>query len=82
AVDPNSVAYMLPSHLGKEPASKRAMKELGLEPIIHANLALGEGTGTTLLFSMLDLAMSVYNQNKTFSDINVEEYQKFDQDAK
>lgn len=82
AIDPNAVAYMLPSHLGKEPASKRAMKELGLEPMIHANLALGEGTGTTLLFAMLDLAMNVYNQNKTFSDINVEEYHKFDNDEK
>lgn len=76
-IDGNSVSYMLPSHLGKEPASKLAMEELGLTPIIHGNLALGEGTGTTLLFPMLDLAMGVYNQNKTFEDIHVEEYHKY-----
>ncbi|MBR3771172.1 MAG: nicotinate-nucleotide--dimethylbenzimidazole phosphoribosyltransferase, partial [Clostridium sp.] len=45
-IEPNAVLYMLPSHLGKEPASQLAMKELGLNPIIHGNLALGEGTGT------------------------------------
>lgn len=77
AIDASSVSYMLPSHLGKEPASRLAMKELGLTPIIHGNLALGEGTGTTLLFPMLDLAMGVYNQNKTFEDIHVEEYRKY-----
>ncbi|SET03420.1 nicotinate-nucleotide--dimethylbenzimidazole phosphoribosyltransferase [[Clostridium] polysaccharolyticum] len=81
AIDENAISYMIPSHLGKEPAMQLAMKELGLDPIIHGNLALGEGTGTTLLFPMLDLAMSVYNQNKTFSDIHVEEYHRFDQDT-
>lgn len=80
-IDENAVNYMIPSHLGKEPASQLAMKELGLEPIIHGNLALGEGTGTTLLFPMLDLAMAVYNQNKTFSDIKVEAYHKFEEES-
>lgn len=80
AVDPNAVSYMLASHLGKEPASQLAVKDLGLQPVIHGNLALGEGTGTALLFPMLDLVMGVYNQNKTFTDIKVEEYKKFDTD--
>ncbi len=78
-IDPNVVSYMLPSHMGKEPASQRAMEELGLHPVIHANLALGEGTGTTLLFPLLDLTMNVYNQNKTFEDIHVDEYHKFEE---
>lgn len=77
-IDENAVSYMLPSHLGKEPASQLVMKELGLTPIIHGNLALGEGTGAALLFPLIDLAMGVYNQNKTFEDIHVEEYQRFD----
>lgn len=79
AIDENAVDYMIPSHLGKEPASQLAMKSLGLEPVIHGNLALGEGTGTTLLFPLLDMALAVYNQNKTFENINVEEYHKFDE---
>lgn len=79
AIDPNAVSYMVPSHMGKEPASQLSMKELGLEPVIHGNLALGEGTGAVLLFPMLDLVMRVYNQNKTFEDIQVEEYHKFEE---
>lgn len=77
-IDANAVSYMLAAHLGKEPASKMVMEELGLTPLIHANLALGEGTGATLLFPMLDQAMSVYNQNQTFQNIHVEEYQRFE----
>lgn len=75
---PVAVEYMIPSHLGKEPAAALIMKELGLEPVIHAELALGEGTGAVLLFPLLDLTMSVYNQNKTFDEIDVEAYHSFD----
>lgn len=70
--------YILPSHIGKEPASLLIMKELGLNPIIHGNLALGEGTGTALVFPMLDMALSVYNENNTFSDIHIKSYEKFE----
>jgi nicotinate-nucleotide--dimethylbenzimidazole phosphoribosyltransferase len=72
-----AISYMLPSHLSKEPASMLIMKELGITPVIHGGLALGEGTGTALLFSMLDLILKVYQFNSTFDDIQVEAYKKF-----
>lgn len=72
-----AVDYMIPSHMSKEPASIMIMKELGLNPIIHGNLALGEGTGAVLLISMLDMALNVYNQNNTFADMNITSYEKF-----
>ena len=63
--------YMLASHVGKEPACNFILEELGLEPVINARLALGEGTGAVLLFPMLDMALEVYRENTTFNDINV-----------
>lgn len=72
-----TVNYMLPSHMGKEPGCKRIMGELGLKPVIDADLALGEGTGAVMLFPLLDLAWEVYDKNSTFSDIHVEAYQKY-----
>lgn len=69
--------YMLASHMGKEPASSYVMDKLGLSPIIHGHLALGEGTGTTLLFPMLEIALRVYEQNNTFEDIHIEPYENF-----
>ena len=56
------------------------MEELGLRPLILGNLALGEGTGTVLLFPMLDMANEVYLENSTFETINIEAYKKFEGD--
>lgn len=68
--------YLLPSHLTAEPAGKRIMEELELEPMIHGDLRLGEGTGAVALLPMLDLAAAVYDHAATFADIQVEAYQK------
>jgi len=69
--------YMLASHVGKEPSSQYILTELGLEAPIHGRLALGEGTGAVLLFPLLDATLEVYNSNRTFEDIQVETYEKF-----
>ncbi len=69
--------YMVASHLGKEPAHGFFLKELGLEPVIYGNLALGEGTGAVLLLPMLDMALAVYNNKETFEENNLEAYKRF-----
>lgn len=74
---PGTKAYFIPSHKGKEPASELLMKELGLEPVIDAKLALGEGTGAVMMFSLLDMALSIYCDRTTFSDIQIEQYERF-----
>ncbi|MDO5292999.1 MAG: nicotinate-nucleotide--dimethylbenzimidazole phosphoribosyltransferase [bacterium] len=69
--------YMVPSHLGKEPASKLLMDALELTPIIHGELALGEGTGAAFLFPMLDMALTVYQMDETFEDYDVKPYERY-----
>lgn len=69
---------IIPSHMSKEPASVRIMEELGLSPVIHGKLALGEGTGTALLFPLLDMILKVYHFNSTFEAINVKAYERYD----
>lgn len=75
---PGTKEYIIPSHKGKEPASKLLMQALGLEPVIEAELALGEGTGAVMMFSLLDLAMTLYESGATFGDFQIEEYHRFD----
>lgn len=58
--------YMIASHLSKEPAAGLIFKELSLEPVIDAGMFLGEGTGAVMLFPLLDMALSVYNDMITF----------------
>ncbi|MGN0326186.1 MAG: nicotinate-nucleotide--dimethylbenzimidazole phosphoribosyltransferase [Lachnospiraceae bacterium] len=74
---PGTKDYLIPSHKGKEPAIGRLAKELNIEPVIDGNMALGEGTGAVMMFSLLDIALSVYQDRTTFSDINIEQYERF-----
>ncbi|MGN0351961.1 MAG: nicotinate-nucleotide--dimethylbenzimidazole phosphoribosyltransferase [Roseburia sp.] len=74
---PGTKEYMLPSHQSKEPAAKLILEELGVKPVLDANLALGEGTGAVLLFPLLDTVMAVYRNETTFADIKVEQYERF-----
>ena len=75
---PGTKSYLIPSHKGKEPAVEILMKELKLEPVIDGRLALGEGTGAVMMFSLLDMALSIYNTRTTFLDIQIEQYTRFE----
>lgn len=70
--------FLLASHVGKEPACKALLQALEKKAILHGEFALGEGTGAILLFPLLDTAFSVYEQNLTFDQIQVEAYQRFE----
>ena len=71
---PDAAACMLPSHMSREPSMMRIMAELGLEPILHADMALGEGTGAVALIPLLDMALQVYNGPHTFTDLGMAAY--------
>ncbi|MBO5093951.1 MAG: nicotinate-nucleotide--dimethylbenzimidazole phosphoribosyltransferase [Lachnospiraceae bacterium] len=76
---PQAVNCMIASHISREPSMKAVMDELGLSPVIDGSLALGEGTGAALLFPMLDMAESVYRSGETFSKIQIDSYQKYEE---
>lgn len=75
AICPAVKDYMMASHVSAEPAGELVLHELGLKPIIHGNMCLGEGTGAVALFPLLDMAAAVYHKMSTFSEIQIEEYQ-------
>lgn len=70
----DAVSAILPGHVSKEPADQKIMEELGMEPIIHARMALGEGTGGVLLLPLLDMALRVYYGPHTFAGLGMEAY--------
>lgn len=73
---PGCEDFMLASHEGREPAAGPLLLRLGLRPVIHADLALGEGTGAVMLFPLLDMALSVYSENITFEEIRIDAYRR------
>lgn len=74
---PQAKAYMLPSHMSREGAAPRILRQLGLEPILFADLALGEGTGAVALFPLLDMAHRVYGSPHTFGTLGMDAYTPF-----
>lgn len=75
-IAPGTGAYLIPSHKGREPAAERLAKALGTEPVIDGNMALGEGTGAVMMFTLLDTALSIYQDRTTFSDIRIDQYER------
>ena len=74
-INPKTKAYMIPSHLSMEPGYRLIMSEIGLEPMLHMNMRLGEGTGCPLAFSIIQTAVDVMKNMATFEEamINSEE---------
>ena len=70
---PSCRCAILPSHLSVEPAARALMDELGLDPVLHAGMHLGEGTGAVCLVPLLDMALSLYN-GTTFEGAGVVAY--------
>lgn len=72
-----TIKYLIPSHKGREPAAEKLGEELGLVPVIDAGMALGEGTGAVMMLSLLEMALCVYRKRTLFSDIRVEQYERY-----
>lgn len=73
-IAPEAKVFMLPSHMSRESAMVRIMDELALSPILHADMALGEGTGAVAVIPLLDMALRVYHGPHTFDDLGMDAY--------
>lgn len=71
---PRSQMAMIASHISREPAAPIILEQLGLKPLICANMHLGEGTGAVAAMPLLDMALAVYEEMVLFSDTDMEAY--------
>ena len=67
--------FMLPSHASREPMARALLEALDLQPPIHADMALGEGTGAVMVFPLLDMALRVYAGEHTFGNLGMDAYE-------
>ncbi len=74
---PGTKDVMIASHMGREAGMRPVLKELSLEPVIDAGMALGEGTGAVMLFPLLDMVLSLYSGGKRFEETPIEQYKYF-----
>lgn len=67
--------YMLASHASNEPAGKMVLEALELTPLLYARMCLGEGTGAVAVMPLLDMALVMYRDMTSFSDIQMDAYE-------
>lgn len=75
-IAPLSREFQLCSHVSNEPSGRAMLEYLGHEPLLVAQMALGEGTGGILLLPLLDGALAVYHSDHSFERIHVENYRE------
>ena len=51
---PASIAYTMASHLGSEKSHRFMLESLGLQPILHLDLRLGEAIGSSIASNILE----------------------------
>lgn len=72
--------YIFASHKSKEGCGEAVLKKIGLRPFINCDMCLGEGTGAVAFLPILKMAVEVYRQMSTFSEINMENYKDFEKE--
>lgn len=68
---PRAVDYMIASHLSEEPGHRIMLTWLGVEPMLHMRMRLGEGTGAALAFTIIDAALKIVREMATFEEAGV-----------
>lgn len=74
---PGAGERTISSHRSRESSASLVLSQLGLTSFIEGDMALGEGTGAAMFFSLLDQAMCLYTRPTSFSDIGMEAYNRF-----
>lgn len=70
-LQPKTREYIIPSHASLETGAKKASELLGVDPIIHADLCLGEGSGAVLAFPIIEAACDMINIMPTFAEAGI-----------
>jgi nicotinate-nucleotide--dimethylbenzimidazole phosphoribosyltransferase len=60
AWDVRIVGWMLASHVSESTGHRRAVEELGLEPLVHLNASLNAAVGATILIPILQSALALH----------------------
>ena len=65
--------FMFPSHVSEEIGYLCAAKELHLDPWLHLNMRLGEGSGCPLAFQILEASCALMNEMATFEQAKIDD---------
>ena len=70
---PACTGYMFPSHKSVEPGYMAAMEALGMDPWFDLDMRLGEGSGCTMSFAVMEAACAVLDRMATFDRAGIDD---------
>lgn len=63
--------YLFASHLSEEPGHRLMLDLIGIKPVLHMKMRLGEGTGAALAMQIIEASLKIINEMATFSSAGV-----------
>ncbi|WP_419838249.1 nicotinate-nucleotide--dimethylbenzimidazole phosphoribosyltransferase [Candidatus Poriferisodalis sp.] len=65
---PGSLDHCIAGHCSAEPGHRELLSRLGLEPLVHLDLRLGEGTGALIAVPLVRIAAAAVTDVATFAE--------------
>ncbi len=75
-INPEVENYAIFSHRSEEQGHILLLEYLGVEPLVHLNFCLGEGTGAVCAYPLIESGVRMINQMKSFEESKISEIQK------
>lgn len=72
-MDPGVCQVLFAAHRSREPGHGRVLAELGLIPILDLGMALGEGSGAALAVNILETAVKIFREMRTFEEAGIDD---------
>lgn len=67
--EPRVRDYILASHLSEETGHEIMLSMLGIQPMLHMRMRLGEGTGAALAFNLIDASAKILREMATLDEV-------------
>ena len=71
---PETKDNMIFTHCGDESGHKKMLDIIGVKPLLHLGLRLGEGTGALCAFPIVDSAVRMMNEMNNFDNAKITKY--------
>lgn len=75
-INPEVESYAIFSHRSEEQGHILLLEYLGVEPLIHLNFCLGEGTGAVCSYPIVESGIRMINQMKSFDESEISHIKK------
>ncbi len=71
AINPDVLAHCIAGHVSAEPAHRRLLDKLNLQPLLDLDMRLGEGSGAAVAALLIKAALACHNGMATFGEAGV-----------